>query len=315
MRDGFPGGRAFAFTILDDTDDTTRHNGPPIYALLRDLGLFTTKTVWVVDVPEERRGIYHAGETLASPNYAAWVRQLADEGFEIAFHNAAMASSLREVTIGALDQVARSLPHPIRLHCNHGQNRENLFWGAARYRSWPLHWVARLTERHRFEGERQDSPYYWADVANDRLAFIRSMAFTRLDGEDIPPGRPYRDPTRLSRPIFFNTADAPDCAAFNQLVTPSSLDALRARGGWAIVSTHLGKGFCHGGQVDATFRASMEYLATLGGWYVPVSTLLDFLVMRSGAPPLSSLQRLSMEAAHVIDRLRLLARRRVRPAR
>jgi hypothetical protein len=303
----YPNGAEFAFTLLDDTDDTTLVNGPPVYDVLRDHGLRTTKTVWTYDAPLEQRGIYHAGETLDSPLYLDWVKKLESEGFEIAFHNASMASSNRETTVRALDHLSNTLEKPVRLHCNHGQNKENLFWGAARYQSRPFNALAKMRtgewrSRH-YEGEIPGSPYYWADVANSRLRYIRSMAFRRLNGLEIEPRRPYRDTAKLEQPVFFNTADAPDCEAFNQLVTRETLDDLRRTGGWAIVSTHLGKGFCTRGDVDKRFLKTIEYLAGMRGWYVPASQLLDFLVERDGCAPISSLERMRMETWHVLDRL------------
>lgn len=305
----FPGCAEFAFSILDDTDDTTLRNGPPVYAMLRAHGLRTTKTVWAVDVPPERRGIYHGGETLATPGYLDWVRQLAEEGFEIAFHNASMASSPRHTTIFALDEMARHFRQRVRLHCNHGQNRENLWWGARRYSSAPLRWLgwlrASLRSQRRYEGDRPGSPYYWADIAEDRIDYIRGMSFGRLDGRLIPPGRPYREPRKLLRPVFFNTADAPDVEAFNRLVNPQSIEELRRAGGWAIVSTHFGKGFFRQGELNEQFCETVRCLGRTNGWYVPVSELLDFLVRRDGARPLGWLERLRMESAHVSDRLAL----------
>ena len=47
----FPGDARFAFTILDDTDDSTLENVKPVYDCLRSHGLRTTKTVWPVDCP------------------------------------------------------------------------------------------------------------------------------------------------------------------------------------------------------------------------------------------------------------------------
>ncbi len=304
----FPNGAEFAFTILDDTDDTTLVNGPPVYELLRANGLRTTKTVWTVDVPPERRGIFHAGETLATPGYREWVGQLQRAGFEIAFHNAAMSSSTRDTTIRALDELRELLGDQVRLHCNHGQNRENLFWGAARYQSLPFNLLARLRggewRRSAYEGELVGSPYYWADVANETFAYIRSMAFQILDCSEIQPERPFRDLAKLSKPVFFNTADAPDCTAFNRLVNKQSINELHRNGGWSIVSTHIGKGFCTHGQVDAQFAETIRYLAQLPGWFVPASELLDFLVDRDGCAPLSFAERLRMEGFHAVDRLK-----------
>ena len=42
----WPDGKAFAFTIFDDTDNATLETVAPVYDLLRDLGLRTTKSVW-----------------------------------------------------------------------------------------------------------------------------------------------------------------------------------------------------------------------------------------------------------------------------
>ena len=101
----YPSGAEFAFTILDDTDDTTVANGRPVYDFLYDLGLRTTKTVWAFDTTPENRGPYFAGETLSSPEYLEWVHELAANDFEIAFHNATMGSSLRKDTIRAFDLI------------------------------------------------------------------------------------------------------------------------------------------------------------------------------------------------------------------
>ena len=303
----YPSGAEFAFTILDDTDDTTVANGKPVYNLLSELGLRTTKTVWAFDTPPENRGPYFAGETLSSPEYLEWTRELAADGFEIAFHNATMGSSVRRDTLRALDIIENEFGQPVRLHCNHGQNRENLYWGADRYSSPTIKSVFNSLANYRsyptFEGDKPESPYYWADVAAERLSFIRAFAFRRLNGLLIPPGRPFRDPTKQWDPVFFNTADAPDIRYFNKLVTPAAIDRLRERKGWAIISTHLGKGFYWKNRLDPEFIRSIEYLASLPGWFVPVSQLLDFLKEKTGAPPLSRVERAWMEYSHVADRI------------
>ena len=41
----WPHGKRFAFTVFDDTDSATLENVSPVYALLRDLGFRTTKSV------------------------------------------------------------------------------------------------------------------------------------------------------------------------------------------------------------------------------------------------------------------------------
>ncbi len=43
----WPGGHKFAFSIFDDTDWATVENVKPVYDLLADLGMRTTKSVWM----------------------------------------------------------------------------------------------------------------------------------------------------------------------------------------------------------------------------------------------------------------------------
>ena len=243
----YPSGAEFAFTILDDTDDTTVANGRPVYDFLTELGLRTTKTVWAFDTPTENRGPYFAGETLSSPEYLEWVHELASNGFEIAFHNATMGSSRREDTIRALDLLKKEFGQEVRLHCNHGQNRENLNWGVDRYNSYAirnlLDLYCKFQSYPKFEGDNPESPYYWTDEADKRLSYIRAFTYRRLNGAKIPPGRPFRDPTKQSGPLFFNTTEASDVSVFNKFINIATIDKLSEQKGWEIVSTHLGTGF------------------------------------------------------------------------
>ena len=45
---------------------------------------------------------------------------------------------------------------------------------------------------------------------------------------------------------------------------------------------HFAKGFWREGKLHPRFVAQMERLAGLGGWFVPVGTLLDFLAEKNG---------------------------------
>lgn len=301
----FPDGASFAFTLLDDTDDTTLENGRPIYSLLAQLGFRTTKTVWPLDTPPGEQGPYFAGETLQRPGYLSWVRKLAAQGFEIAFHNASMGSSRREKTLRALDFLEREVPGSLTLHCNHGQNRENLYWGRTRYGNPVLSRAYSLSMSLRgippMEGHVPDSDYFWGDVAHERFRYVRAFAYPRLDCSRIPPGRPFFDPEKPYVRRWFNTADAPDVEAFRRLLSRSAIDSLAAAGGWAVVSTHMGKGFCTGGRVDGEVEEILRYIASLNGWFVPVTELLDHLWRQLGSHTLRPTERLAMECRHALD--------------
>ena len=132
-----PPGKRFAFSVLDDTDDATVDNVRPLYALLQEYGLRTTKTVWPMDCPEGSRNFF-AAETLQDKAYLGFVHELADAGFEVASHGATMESSRRERTLEGLELIRSEFGRYPRLFCNHGQNRENLYWGSKRFRTAPL---------------------------------------------------------------------------------------------------------------------------------------------------------------------------------
>jgi hypothetical protein len=75
----WPGGKQFAFTIIDDTDKSTLENVRPMYDLLFEQGLLATKTVWPL---APMRHHPSAGTTLEDRPYRNWVCGLSEKGFE-----------------------------------------------------------------------------------------------------------------------------------------------------------------------------------------------------------------------------------------
>lgn len=315
MSPEYPNGARFVFTILDDTDDATVENVKPVYDLLSELGMRTTKTAWPLECPEGST-LFFAAETLQDPHYLEFVRDLVARGFELAWHGATMESSTRERTLRGLAMIEELLGVRPTLACNHGQNLENLYWGAERYRTallrMPFAVAERLLGRPRYEGHRSDSVYFWGDVCRERFRFVRSFAFTTLDSGAIPPGRPYRLSSTPWVNHWFNTADAPDAERFNRLVTPAAINRLRDEGGICILSTHLGKGFARGGRVDPQVEDTLRYLAAQPGWFVPVSDVLEHQLANVRDTTIHALTRWRLELGHLLDRLRehvILSRR------
>lgn len=305
--DGYPGGTRFAFTILDDTDDSTLANVKPIYDLFIELGMRTTKTVWALDCPPEQQGPFFAAETLQDSRYLSFVKTLVQHGFEIAFHNATMATSTREQTMQALAFLQREFGFLPTLHCNHGRNRENVYWGPQRYHTWPIRaaatLVARILRQPRFEGEKTSSQYFIGDICRQQFRFVRSFAFRRLNSGRIPPGGPYTLPSTPWVNYWFCSADAPDVHAFKQLVTTTALDRLCRNSGVCILSTHLGKGFVRNGKVDDTVEKMLRYAASLPGWFAPTSSILEHLLLNRPNSQLSTLDRWRLELGHIFDRI------------
>lgn len=275
----FPGGKRFAFSILDDTDDSTLQNVKPVYEALRELGFRTTKTVWPLDCPEGSR-IFFAAETLQNKPYLDFVHEVADNGFEIAFHGATMESSRRKRTIQALEFMKGEFGSYPRLFCNHGQNQENMYWAHKRFQTSALQWLFRFlqTEPSRsYTGEVENSEYFWGDLCKEHIRYVRNFTFNRVNVLEVNPGMPYQLPATKYVNYWFSTADAPDVAAFNRLLADHRIDELERDGGVCIVSTHLGKGFVKDGKLNANTANVLKYLACKPGWFVPVSDVLDYL--------------------------------------
>src|SRR5262245_45828277 len=276
----FPQGKRFAFTILDDTDDATLENVKPVYDALKACGIRTTKTVWPVDCPEGSR-IFFAADTLQRKPYLEFVRRLGADGFEIAFHGATMESSPRDRTVRALEFLKEELGAYPTLFCNHGHNRDNLYWGYKRFQTSWLRRVVALLRREGasyYQGEVKDTEHFWGDLCRQHIRYVRNWTFPCLNMLEVNPEMPYRLTGTPYVNLWFSTADAPDVAAFVRLLNGESLDRLERAGGLCIISTHLGKGFARDGVLDPRVGAIFQELSGRPGWYVPVSEMLDYLV-------------------------------------
>jgi len=300
----FPDGNRFAFSIVDDTDDSRIDNVKPIYDLLAELSCFTTKTVWPEPCPEGSP-LYFAGATLDDPEYRDFCLGLQKQGFEITWHCATMESSTRERTVRGLETFRAVFGHYPSVHVNHGQNRENLYWGAARYRT-PLRLVAALRQDRRvhFEGELERSPYFWGDLCVRHMQFIRNFTFRNVNTLKCDPHTPYRLRSTPFVNLWFSATDAPDAEAFKALVTPQALDRLSEEGGVCILATHLGKEFVQRGVVDPVVEATLRHLAQLPVWVAPVSTVLHHLISEGRGGYLTPAELLALEWRHAWDRRR-----------
>jgi hypothetical protein len=306
----YPGGARFAFTIFDDTDDATPENVGPVYRLLAELGMRTTKTIWPVACLEGSK-IFFAGHTLEDPGYPQFIRSLAASGFEIAFHGATMESSHRGRVVEALERFREFTGTWPRTHANHGHNRDNVYWGVDRVDLAPVRWFYGLTNGHPrnwFQGHRQGSPYWWGDLCRERIEYVRNLTYDEVNLLRINPSMPYRDPKRPLVQWWFSATDAEDCPAFNHLLNEAAQDRLEAEGGVCIVATHLGKRYTTDGKVNPRFAQLLRRLAAKGGWFPTVSELLDWMRASRREELLPSAEWRRMQIRWAAD----LVRRRLR---
>src|SRR5580698_5679034 len=97
----FPGDKRFAFSIFDDTDLSTVGNVYPVYRLLAELGIRTTKSVWPLASVNEG---WHGGSSLQDAEYLRFVLALKEQGFEIALHNVRNHDSPRDLIASGLEK-------------------------------------------------------------------------------------------------------------------------------------------------------------------------------------------------------------------
>jgi hypothetical protein len=284
----FPHGKCFAFTIVDDTDVATVASVKPVYELLHALGLRTTKTVWPVGCPEGSPD-FSSSQTLDDADYRAFAVDLQQRGFEITWHGATMETSLRGRTIAALERFHEIFREYPRIHLNHAQNRENVYWGTmrldspilravlGRFAGWPADCF--------FTGHVEDSPFWWGDICAKHVVYGRNLTTSDINTARFNPSMPYRDPARPLIPWWFSASDAEGVEEFNQLIHPRQQERLQREGGFCVVATHFGKDFVRHGVVNPVTRARLEELSQRPGWFPTTGHLLDWLRARREAPP------------------------------
>ena len=297
-----PPGKRFAFTVVDDTDHSTIENVGPVYRLLSELGLLTTKTVWTVAPTEPNR--YDGSATAAEPEYRDFCRSLQADGFELASHGATMHSSKRadtEVGLQRFGELFGALP---RMHINHFKNRENLYWGQARVSGGLQKAAYRVASRAPASlGHVEGSEYFWGDLCREHVDYVRSFTYRETNLARLGGPLVYEDCERPYAKRMFISTEGGDLESFLAMLTDNKQDRLEEAGGICIMYTHFGDGFVQGGRLDPRFERAMRRLAGKPGWFVPASEMLD-AVCQSECPAIDSRRRNRLERRWLRERLR-----------
>lgn len=273
----FPDGKRFAFTVVDDTDMATLERLKPVYEVFERYGMRTTKTVWVLE-SSDLSNTTNSGDTLSDPEYRAFILDLQRKGFEIALHGVRGGSSPRADIERGLEEFREILGAYPRMQVNHSLNEDNLYWGPHLYSFAPLRWAAPLAIRHRFSGHDPQSPYFWGDIARERIKYVRRFTYSNINLRSVAPSMPYRLEDKPYVNYWFPTANGDRVVEFSELLKPENLDRLEREGGVCLVYAHLGSGsFTRAGAADPRFEARIRELTRRNGWFVPASQILDFL--------------------------------------
>lgn len=300
----WPDQKRFAFTIFDDPDSQTLEAGREVYALLKDCGLRTTKAVW--PIRGNGRPSDH-GATCDDRDAVPWLQRLQADGFEIAYHNATSHTSERSETIRGLERFAQLFGHYPLAMANHYYCEEGVYWGDDRLTGVNralYNVLTRGKNRRRFAGHVPGHAYFWGDLCKERIRYVRNFVFADINTLKACPYMPYHDPMRPFVNYWYAASEGSNVRTFNDCVAEAEQDRLEEEGGACIMYTHFGHGYFEGGRLNQRFRSLIERLSAKNGWFVPVTTLLDFLRLSKVQAAITAEQRARLERRWLLHKIR-----------
>jgi len=303
----WPGGKDFAFTVFDDTDLATLANVRPVYDLLARQGLLTTKSVWPL---RNCHGHEPASEGIdcQDPEYLQWVLDLQAQGFEIGLHGIASGGSVRDRTIAGIERFRSLFGGDPITYASHFTNPEGIYFGPARLsgiRRALYQLYARKHHELRFRGHVEGDELFWGDICRSHVKYVRNFVFADINTLRSCPEMPYHDPDKPYVNYWFASSEGRDVESFVATISEANQDRLAAEGGACIMYAHFAYGFCRGDSVDAQFERLIRRLARMNGWFVPVRTLLDFLLETKGPHELSKAERRRLEWRWLLHKARV----------
>jgi len=293
----WPAGKQFAFTIFDDPDLDTVETVTDIYSFLSDIGLRTTKAVWPI------RGIAApkiGGATCEDEQYLKKVLSLKEQGFELALHNATYHTSTREETIRGIDTFNRLFGSNPDSMANHAGCSESIYWGSSRLSGghrilYSLLQLMRKGGNSKFQGHIETSPLFWGDLCREKIKYVRNFVLGDINTLKACPVMPYHDPARPYVNYWFASSEGDSMESFNARISELNQDRLASESGACIMYTHLAKGFLENGRINKRFRVLINRMSRLNGWFVPVRTLLDFILQVRGDHVITQAERNDLE--------------------
>lgn len=299
----WPDNKQFAFTVFDDTDLATLENVGGVYSFLADCGFRTTKSCWpVAGNPNKGR---FPGQTCDDVDYLQWVLDLQSKGFEIGWHNSTWHGLHREEILAAMEKFAkifRGYPTTGATHCKD----EGIYWGNSRFtgiNTFLYNFMTGYRNRGKYRGHVEGDEYFWGDLCKEKIKYYRNFVFQDVNTLKSCPFMPYHDPKRPYVNYWFASSNGHDVSSFNKCISQKNQDRLEEEGGACIMYTHFAKGFIEDGKLDPKFKRLMTRLSQKNGWFVPVGTLLDYLLQVNGRHEITDSQRRRLERKWLFEKL------------
>lgn len=300
----WPNGKDFAFTVFDDTDLVTIENTKPVYDFCQDLGFRFTKSVWPMkgnDIPKV------GGLTCEDRDYCDWTYRLVEQGFEIGYHGATFHTLRRADTERGMERFRELYGHYPSSMANHTGCDESIYWGSARLTGFNrliYNLLTQYSRHNKYVGHIANQDLFWGDICKSKIKFVRNFVYPDINTLKLCPIMPYHDPERPYVNYWFASSEGPEVNAFNRCLSERRQDQLEEEGGACIMYTHFACGFYDNGQLDTRFSQLMKKLSNKNGWFVPVVTLLDYLLELNGHHEITSSERRQLEWRWLRNKLR-----------
>lgn len=284
----WPNNKKFAFTIIDDTDQSTLYNVKPIYDFLSKIGMRTTKSVWSLNSPQYKiSSINDFGETCEDDKYLDWLKDLQKKGFEIALHNVKALNSNRAEILKGFKHFYNCFGFYPNHFVNHNSNIENIYWGIDRVsgiRKY-IYFIAKLYSNLKdfklkegfYKGHKNKSKYFWGDISKKHVKYVRNFVFNDINTLKFDNIMPYHDSKKEYVNNWYSASNGGGLLSFNKLISKNNVDKLIDENGLCIVYTHFGKGFFEKNSINSEWKEKMEYISSKDGWFVPVNEVLNHL--------------------------------------
>ena len=295
----WPNGYDFAFTIVDDTDGATLENIKPVYDYLFEHRILTTKTCWTFPP----RDAVYKGDSLQNKEYSSYLQLMQKRGFEIGFHNAGSGGFKRDETLEALEQFKAMFGNYPKMHINHSNNKENIYWGASRF-SPVVKTIYKLKRNIPSLGTDPESAYFWGDFAKEHIKYIRNRTFNGINTLSEDPRLVYKESGKEKYSNYwFSSSDGMRLGSFVKLLSCKNVGKLVSEKGCCIVYTHFGYDFVdENGVLSEEFKKAIDYISSKNGWFVPASTLLDY-VLKDHEYKASSIYECKMDMKWLFERI------------
>lgn len=272
--------KKFIFTIFDDTDDAFYESVKPIYDLLNDNGLKTTKSIWVYPVKDVEES---KGHSLKDDIYKQFIIDLKNNGFEIALHGVGSGGYKRREIKNGIEEFKNEIGYYPKIHVNHSYNLDNIYCGSKRF-SFPFNYLVKklYSKYDNFLGDVLSSEYFWGDIHKNKILYSRNYEIDDINTFKKNNYMPYID-SKYDKyaNYWFSSTFAPNPWIYKRLINKQSIDRLDKENGVCVLYTHLGYYFKNG-KIDSHFKQTIEYLGKKRNvLFLTVSETLDLLLKKT----------------------------------